>query len=126
STTEPTYEDVTLTVSATDSHSGVRGIYDSNHEWHEADEILYVVEQSGTYSFIVEDKAGNKTIEQIVVTNIEKIITFQQPTIAQMNDITIYDQATIHATNVTPIVIKDWRNNDNKWRLNVAASKLKM
>lgn len=84
-----------------------------------------VVTQNGTYTFVVEDHAGNISTKSFTVNNIDKTISFKKPSVGTFKDVTLQDQATTVATDVSPIVVQDWRDSNNEWRLNVSATPLK-
>ena len=83
------------------------------------------VTQNGTYTFVVEDHAGNISTKSFSVNNIDKTISFKKPSVGIFKDVTLQDQATTVATDVSPIVVQDWRDSNNEWRLNVSATPLK-
>ena len=74
STDEWTDEDMTLTFNANDTPygSGVKRVKTPANTWFAGDTITYVVSECGTYTFQVEDNAGNTHIESIIITNVDK------------------------------------------------------
>lgn len=72
SPTEYTNSDVKITVSGIDSHSGVKRIQLPNGNWVDGSTMTYTATANGTYSFRVEDHAGNISTKSITVNNIDK------------------------------------------------------
>lgn len=72
SPTEYTNSDVKITVSGIDSHSDVKRIQLPNGNWVDGSTITYTATANGTYSFRVEDHAGNISTKSITVNNIDK------------------------------------------------------
>src|SRR5690625_745849 len=72
SPTEYTNSDVKITVSGIDSHSGVKRIQLHNGNWVDGSTMTYTATANGTYSFRVEDHAGNISTKGITVNNIDK------------------------------------------------------
>src|SRR5690625_4355624 len=70
--TKETNKNIVLSVKANDKGSGVKRILMPNGEWHNGSELTYNVTENGTYSFRVEDNAGNTTTKNIEVGNIDK------------------------------------------------------
>ncbi|MCE4051683.1 WxL domain-containing protein [Bacillus sp. Au-Bac7] len=70
--TKTTNKDVDLQVTSNDSLSGVKRIQKPNGEWENTSQLTYKVRQNGTYTFIVEDNAGNQTSKSVTVNNIDK------------------------------------------------------
>jgi len=67
-----TNQNITLTAQASDGASGVRRIQKPNGSWVSASSTTYVVSANGTYTFKVQDVAGNVTTKNITVSNIDK------------------------------------------------------
>lgn len=84
---------------------------------------LEVIE-NGTYKFVVEDNAGNITTETYTVDNIDKTISFDKPTVGKFDDITIGEQVKVASTDISPLTVKDWRDDNNDWEMNVSATVL--
>src|SRR5690625_652768 len=116
-TTDKTHEDVVLTVKGTDKGSGVKRIKLPNNKWINAKSTTYNTKENGTYTFIVEDNAGNQTEKSYKVNNIDKTISFGKPNIDDFEDITIKEEIESLATNIKPIEVSDWRDGSNEWRL---------
>ncbi len=74
STEDATNQDVIITATATDKHSGIKQIREKNGDWEEAIEMTFSVPENGTYTFEVEDNAGNEIIKTIKITNIDKTV----------------------------------------------------
>lgn len=81
-TTAPTNKDVIVTVSASDSYSGVavkkyaKGTLTASDFATGGTELTgnsFVVDENDTFTVYVKDKAGNETIQTIVVSNIDKV-----------------------------------------------------
>lgn len=125
-TTEKTHDDVIVTVNAQDTGgSGVKRIKTPNGIWINGNQVVYTVKENGTFTFVVEDHAGNQTSKTITINNIDKSISFEKPTIYSFDDVTLSDQRTVFTTDITPIIIEDWRDEENHWKLHVFASPLK-
>lgn len=85
----PTFDDVELIVEGFDEHSGVERIQDPNGTWHAQEKLTYIVQENNTYTFVVEDKAGNQTTKSISINNIsDKTFSFEVPIISDIGDIT--------------------------------------
>lgn len=70
-----TNQNVTLTFNATDTGgSGVRRVRQSGGTWVNGSTTTQTVTSNGTYSFEVEDHAGNTSTRSHTVTNIDKIL----------------------------------------------------
>lgn len=69
-TTEIT-DKVIITAKGTDSDSGVKRIQNPDGTWVNESSTTYTVTSNGTYEFVVEDNAGNRSKESIEVSNIE-------------------------------------------------------
>ncbi|NFA60322.1 hypothetical protein EXM63_02190 [Clostridium botulinum] len=70
-TTSWTNKDVILNVSAKDNNK-VKSITLPDGKTVNSDKADYTVTKNGTYKFIVEDDAGNKTTKEVVVNKIDK------------------------------------------------------
>jgi len=125
-TTSTTHEDVVLTAEATDEHSGVKRIQLPNNDWVEDDTARFNAIENGTYSFVVEDNAGNTTTESITIDNIDKTISFEKPIIDDFSDVTLGEDIQTVTANVSPVVIKDWTESAFNWNVRVSASQLKL
>lgn len=125
-TKEITNEDVVLSVRATDEGgSGIKRIRLPNGEYANKDNVQYTVKENGTYTFEVEDHAGNVTKESITINNIDKTLSMEQPVIESFGEIELTESIQTVATDIKPFIIKDWRENQNAWRLDVKAERLK-
>lgn len=71
--TEYTSGDVTITVTASDVHSGIKRIKLPDNQWINDSSTTYLVKENATYTFEVEDNAGNVTTKSIEVLNIDKL-----------------------------------------------------
>ena len=70
-----TNQNVTLTFNATDTGgSGVRRVRQSGGTWVNGSTTTQTVTSNGTYSFEVEDHAGNTSTRSHTATNIDKIL----------------------------------------------------
>jgi co-chaperonin GroES (HSP10) len=67
-----TNQDITLKIDATDGLSGVKRVLKPNGEWENKASFDYNVYQNGSYTFKVEDNAGNITTKTVVVDKIDK------------------------------------------------------
>lgn len=82
STTTNTNKDVVLTVQATDEHSGVKRIQKPDGSWVIGKSLAYTAQHNGTYTFTVEDNAGNTATKSITIDNIhttKPVITLKGP-----------------------------------------------
>ncbi|MFD1362746.1 hypothetical protein [Lentibacillus salinarum] len=70
---EITHEDIELTVEATDSMSGVKQIQTPDNQWKSIDHLIYTVRENGTYKFIAEDKAGNRTAQSVSIKQFSEV-----------------------------------------------------
>ncbi|MBY6881590.1 OmpL47-type beta-barrel domain-containing protein [Clostridium botulinum] len=68
--TEWTNNNVVLNITAKDN-IGVKSITLPNGEIVSNDKVTFTIKNNGTYKFIVEDKAGNKTTKEIIVGKID-------------------------------------------------------
>lgn len=68
-----TKNDVLLSVESFDYESGVKRIQLPNGTWVNSSKAQFSVSANGSYSFIVEDNAGNKATKTIIVNRIDKI-----------------------------------------------------
>ncbi|APU86922.1 bacterial Ig-like domain family protein (plasmid) [Clostridium botulinum] len=68
--TEWTNGNVTLTCTATDN-IGVKSITMPNGKVVNSDKADFIVNENGTYKFMAEDRAGNKTTKEIIVNKID-------------------------------------------------------
>ncbi|AJD93419.1 hypothetical protein JMA_41010 (plasmid) [Jeotgalibacillus malaysiensis] len=68
--------DVTITLSDIKDFgiAGVKGVYLPNGNFVTGSSIPYTVSTNGTYSFIIEDKVGNRTTKSISIGNIDKTL----------------------------------------------------
>lgn len=66
---------VTLTLSDIKDYgdAGINGVFLPNGTFVNGSSIPYNVSTNGTYSFIIEDKAGNRTTKSIDIGNIDKV-----------------------------------------------------
>lgn len=125
-TTSTTHEDVILTITATDTHSGINAIELPNGEKIYESKVTYNVKENGRYTFRAYDNAGNVTTQSYDVTNIDKTSSFDGPSISSFGTITLSEEPTVITTNITPITIRDWREGSNEWRLDVSANQMKL
>lgn len=72
SNTQMTNGDIVLSIGATDSGSGVYRIQLPNGQWVESDNAVFTVTGNGSYTFLVDDHAGNRTTKTVSVQNIDK------------------------------------------------------
>ena len=120
-----THDDVTITVTVSDAHSGVKRIRLPNGNWVSGSKTSYVAKTNGVYTFEAEDYAGNVTKESITINNIDKTLSMAQPVIESFGEIELTESIQTVATDIKPFIIKDWRENQNAWRLDVKAERLK-
>ncbi len=72
-----TNQNVTITVKATDSISGVKRIKLPDNSYSNSSTATYIADVNNSYKFVLEDNAGNTADYTVEVNNIERI----QPTI---------------------------------------------
>lgn len=77
STLMPTNKDIALSIYTKDRESGIKYIHLPNGKKGEASLKSYKISKNGTYTFIAEDSAGNKTTQKIKITNIDKEVPKQ-------------------------------------------------
>ena len=95
-TSDYTNKDVKITAKGSDNHSGVNRIRMSgDSSWTNGDTLTKTVSENGTYTFQVEDNAGNRTSKSITVDNIDK----EKPKISLSSD--GGDWARSHSTKIT-------------------------
>src|SRR5690625_1053756 len=95
-TSNYTNKDVEITAKGSDNHSGVNRIRMSgDSSWTNGDTLTKTVSENGTYTFQVEDNAGNRTSKSITVDNIDK----EKPKISLSSD--GGDWARSHSTKIT-------------------------
>lgn len=125
STTNPTHDDILLTVVSSDSLSGVKRIKNPDGVWTNSSKVTYTVTKNGAYEFTVEDNAGNTMSKSITVNNIDKTTnTLIAPTITNFNSVQIKESIQSVYAKISEIIIKDWTVNTNNWRISVSASRL--
>lgn len=124
---EETTDNVTITVTGNDNDSGIKRIQDPKGTWHNGAQLNYVVEQNDTYTFIVEDNAGNQAQKQITINNIKDGISFEVPNVTDNVSLTITNTYPTNTINVGKLKVEDWRKNiNNDWSISVFATPLKM
>jgi hypothetical protein len=125
SVTETTHSDLTINAIGSDALSGVKRIRTPNSEWVSVDKINYNVTNNGTYSFIVEDNAGNQTTRNIIVSNIDKSISMTKPIMGNnFGEIELTKEIQELSLDVNPIGVTDWTEGANHWRVEVSADPL--
>jgi hypothetical protein len=95
STTSATKESIFITITATDNVK-VKRITLPNGDYISGTTALYPIEKNGTYTFSVEDTAGNITSKSIKITNIYK----NPPARPTVNP--IWDKHTVITGKTTP------------------------
>ena len=90
-----TNKNVVVTIMAEDEETGIKEVKVNNQTVQKLNELYtYEISENGTYEVSVTDNAGNETIEQITVTNIDKIA----PIISGVLENTVYNtEITINA-----------------------------
>src|SRR5690606_32395047 len=53
-------------------------------------------------------------------------ISFEKPVVSSFGNIILKDKPETISTDVTPILIKDWRDGTNQWKLDVTATPMKL
>lgn len=119
--TEKTHKNIILTVNAKDDYSGLKSIIFNGNDIKSNPSVE--VTQNGTYTFTLEDNAGNTRTVTHDVNNIERIMKFNPPNIQSFGKVELGQN--IASTNVTPLIIQDWREDSDTWKLNVSATQLK-
>ena len=85
STNQWTNKNIVITAMGSDSESGVKSITLPDGTVVNSSTATYTVTSNGTYKFIITDKAGNKTIKNIAVPNIDIV----NPTLSLKQDSTL-------------------------------------
>lgn len=67
-----TNQDVTLTLTANDTESGIKKVQKPDGTWVEGDTTTYKVSENGTYAFHIVDVAENTGTATVTVNNINK------------------------------------------------------
>jgi hypothetical protein len=65
-----THKPVSLSVSSTDDHAGVKRVQTPDGTWHSGSTASYTAATNGNYKFVVEDNAGNQTSKTVSVSQI--------------------------------------------------------
>lgn len=78
---------------------------------------------NGKYSFVVEDNAGNITVESFVVDNIVRELTFETPKVIDDVEVEINSEMTT-GVSIDNVTVTDWRDEINDWKLTLSASQL--
>lgn len=126
STLEVTHDDIELLVEGFDQHSGIKSIQAPDGRWHEQDTLSYSIKNNGIYQFTVEDMTGHQSIETISINNIDKSLSFEIPTISPISPLQLTEQPKLHTTEVGLLRVKDWRETENNWRVELSAKQLQM
>lgn len=71
SNTKWTNQPVKITITASDTESGVKSIKLPNNSIQNLETTTYTVSSNGIYNFEVMDKAGNVTVESVTISNID-------------------------------------------------------
>ena len=71
-TSSPTSGNIVLNITTSDDRSGVKRVRKPNGEWDYRSSFTYNVYENGSYSFTVEDNAGNQTTKTITIENIDR------------------------------------------------------
>lgn len=117
STTNWINQDVIVTAVGSDSGdfvSGVRRIQTPDGTWHNRSSLNHAIDRNGTYTFRVEDNAGNVTTESITINNIDKTL----PTINVTQDITQWTNTDVNlnvTTNDNASGVKRIQTPDGTW-----------
>lgn len=121
------HEDTTMIVSATDNLSGIKQIRYLDVDGNRGVVInnRLKVRKNGIYTFFAEDIAGNISEKTYEVNSLDKTLSFVSPTIDNFASIEIPEVITKVNTKVGKMTIKDWRDGDNSWRMQVSATPLK-
>ena len=110
----PTNKDVSLVVTGTDIGSGVKRIQTPDGKWIDGSTVTYTVTKNDTYSFTVEDNAGNQSTKSIDVTNIDKIA----PTLSLTQDVSSLTNGNVVITAIgsdPESGVKRIQTPDGKW-----------
>jgi hypothetical protein len=124
STTATTHSNIVLTARGADALSGVKRIQLPNNEWVDAATATYNVGTNGTYTFMVEDNAGNTLSRSVTVSNIDKSVSITSPTVGSFGSTVLTDSAQELFTTVSLITVKDWSEGANYWRLEASATRM--
>lgn len=102
---------VTLTAKGSDGQSGMKRIKDPGNTWTTGSQAIYTVSKNGTYSFIFEDVAGNKTTKSIKVTNIDSskptITVTGNPNDWTNKDVTLRFEAQDNQSGLSEVIYPD-------------------
>lgn len=79
------------------------------------------VTQNGSYTFVVEDNAGNFITETHKVTNINKYTKLTKPTIDSFDDISLQSDNQHFSSTINGLTIENWKDNA-PWKLQVSAT----
>ena len=90
-----TNKNIVIMIKAEDNESGIKEVKINNNIISKSNDVYtYEVSENGTYEVLVTDNAGNETIKQIMITNIDKIA----PIISGVIENSVYNtEITINA-----------------------------
>ena len=108
--TAPTNLDVVLTAKASD---GVVE-YFADGKWNVGASLT--VSENGTYQFRVTDAAGNETLQEVVVDQIDKIAPERPVSVADITGMTSKD-VTVSATFAADSVLNEYSLNGGEWQI---------
>lgn len=117
------HEDVTVSVEVKDNLSGISKITLPDNTSETKRNFQYVMTQNGTYTFLIQDYAGNSHTEKYTVSDIVRILDFEAPNIEDEVNLRIAEDMTAEV-DIGNMIISDWRDNENNWRLHLEASRL--
>lgn len=118
-TKELTHEDVTLNISVEDKYSGVNNVTYNGSKY---DGKPIIVKSNSTHKITATDNLGNKSSKTYVVSNIDKSISFTKPIISGFGHVSLDESSK--SSKLSPLVVSDWRDDNNSWKINVSASRL--
>ena len=122
STTSPTNQNVTVTVTANDNvgiavRKWASGTQTASHFATGGTELTgntFVVSANGTYTVYVKDTAGNETVQTITVNNIDKVAP-TTPTLSASTTAPTNGNVNVTITYPSDAVTKQYRINGGTW-----------
>jgi len=108
-----TNDRVNITLTGSDTQSGVKRIQQPDGQWIDGNTLTYVAETNGTFNFVVEDSVGNVKPYPVTITRIDKTppsTTLRAHTTAWISgNVNLNLNATDNESGVSRIVSPDGR-----------------